>query len=290
MATRIMVVDDELLICQLLTYQLNGAGYAVSSVQSGREALKRMLLEEPDLILLDVMIGDMSGWEVCRHIRATSTVPIIMLTAKGADGDVVTGLNVGADDYITKPFSMNQLLARVEAVLRRTRTARMPHPVHNSATEAVNDPHLRYAPEFYTLPEGSPDNPPTPAPAGPKESPQYQAHPAAPPADELPATSVGRQFFEARKLRGLTLHQAETACGVRWDFLQALEREHFEYMPRVQLRHALKAYSAFLGLDVDELLGKAEPPAPRQPQWSIPVAMAATVVLVLIVMLGFHLL
>jgi DNA-binding response OmpR family regulator len=280
-----MVVDDELLICQLLTYQLNGAGYTVSSVQSGRDALKRILLEEPDLILLDVMIGDMSGWEVCRHIRAGSTVPIIMLTAKGADSDVVTGLNVGADDYITKPFSINQLLARVEAVLRRTRSTRVPHTVNSTTPEPVSNPHLQHAPEFYTPPES---DPPTLVPAAPKEIPYYKTHPAAPPSDELPQLSVGRQFCEARKLRGLTLHQAETACGVRWDFLQALEREHFEYMPRRQLRHALKAYSMFLGLDVDHLLGQAEPPAQQQPQWSIPVAMAATVVLVLIVMLSFH--
>lgn len=284
MATRIMVVDDELLICQLLTYQLSGAGYVVSTVQSGREALKRLLLEEPDLILLDVMIGDMSGWEVCRHIRTGSNVPIIMLTAKGADGDIVTGLHAGADDYMTKPFSMTQLLARVEAVLRRTRPAYPRRNGNGIADEPTSDPHLRYANEFYQPPASS-----APAPTSPPQAatPQLQAHPVAPPTDDLPASSIGHQFFAARKMRGITLHQAETACGIRWEFLQALEREHFEYMPRAQLRHALKTYSSYLGLDANELISQNDPPAPRH--WSLPVAMVATLALVLILMLSFHL-
>ncbi|NJN67421.1 MAG: response regulator transcription factor [Chloroflexaceae bacterium] len=126
MMTRIMVVDDDPLIRQLLMYQLGGAGYEVCVAQNGQDALQRLLLEHPDLVLLDVVMPDMSGWHVCRAIRAWSTVPIIMLTAKSAESDIISGLESGADDYISKPFSLPQLLARVEAVLRRTTPNRRP--------------------------------------------------------------------------------------------------------------------------------------------------------------------
>src|SRR4051794_27239105 len=106
MTTKIMVVEDDTLIMQLLRYQLGGAGYDVIPVPNGRRALELLLLYQPDLILLDVMMPEISGWDVCRQIRACSAVPIIMLTAKGADDDVVAGLNAGADDYVTKPFSL----------------------------------------------------------------------------------------------------------------------------------------------------------------------------------------
>ncbi len=318
--TRIMVVDDELLICQLLTYQLSGAGYLVSAVQSGREALKHLLLEQPDLVLLDVMIGDMSGWEVCRHIRACSAVPVIMLTAKDTDGDVVTGLNAGADDYITKPFSMVQLLARIEAILRRTRALRSQSPVKSSiSTVGTTAQHGAVTPAYVaddvSLPFGPLTSIPHTVPGAPYTNGTTATQsingsgttpgavpgghagmlqgryggtvPTSLPADELPPFSIGRQFFEARQLRGLTLHQAEASCGVRWDFLQALEREHFGYMPRAQLRQALKTYSAFLGLDLDELLDRAAPPAKRP--WPVPVVMLGVVMVILVVMLGFQL-
>src|SRR6476619_7176140 len=119
MTTRIMVVDDEPAIGKLLLYQLSGFGYQVSYIQDGLSALQRLTAERPDLVLLDVMMPQISGWEICRQIRAYSTVPVIMLTAKSADPDIVTGLEAGADDYITKPFKMAQLHARIEAVLRR---------------------------------------------------------------------------------------------------------------------------------------------------------------------------
>src|SRR3712207_4407009 len=119
MATRIMVVDDEPAIGKLLMYQLTGFGYQVSYFQDGLEALQRLPATRPDLVLLGVMMPLISGWEVCREIRACSAVPISMLTAKGADADIVTGLGAGADDYVTKPFSMAQLQARIESVLRR---------------------------------------------------------------------------------------------------------------------------------------------------------------------------
>src|SRR5215216_5090794 len=119
MATRIMVVDDEPAIGKLITYQLTSCGYHVSYIQDGLLALHKVLAERPDLVLLDVMMPLISGWELCRQIRASSSIPIIMLTAKSADPDIVNGLRSGADDYVTKPFSMVQLQARIEAVLRR---------------------------------------------------------------------------------------------------------------------------------------------------------------------------
>src|SRR5262249_33071672 len=124
MATRIMVVDDEPAIGKLLMYQLRGFGYQVSYVSDGMLALRHLVLEQPDLVLLDVMMPQISGWEVCRQIRACSSAPVIMLTAKGADTEVITGLNAGADDYIAKPFSMVQLQARIETVLRRSESTR----------------------------------------------------------------------------------------------------------------------------------------------------------------------
>src|SRR4051794_3740991 len=128
MATRIMVVDDEPAIGKLLLYQLRGFGYEASYVQNGLLALQHFILENPDVVLLDVMMPMISGWELCRQLRACSSVPVIMLTAKSADADIVSGLGAGADDYLTKPFSMVQLQARIEAVLRRTRPARGDHP------------------------------------------------------------------------------------------------------------------------------------------------------------------
>ena len=120
MTTRIMVVDDEPAIGKLLMYQLRSFGYQVSYIQDGLLALQRFALERPDLVLLDVMMPQINGWEVCRQIRACSSAPVIMLTAKSADTDVVTGLGAGADDYIAKPFSIALLLDRV-GVWMRTR-------------------------------------------------------------------------------------------------------------------------------------------------------------------------
>jgi DNA-binding response OmpR family regulator len=100
MSARIMVVDDEEVTGRLLLYQLQGFGYQAFHVQDGLQALQRVLLEQPDLILLDVMMPHVSGWDVCREIRSCSTVPIIMVTAKDADDDIATGLAAGADDYV----------------------------------------------------------------------------------------------------------------------------------------------------------------------------------------------
>jgi DNA-binding response OmpR family regulator len=117
--TRILLADDEQAILTLLSYPLRKDGYDVVRAADGREALERFAESEFDLVVLDVMMPNIDGLEVCRTLRATSSVPIIMLTAKGEEIDKVLGLELGADDYITKPFSMREFRSRVKAALRR---------------------------------------------------------------------------------------------------------------------------------------------------------------------------
>jgi DNA-binding response OmpR family regulator len=120
MARTILVVDDEPTLRETLVDALESDGYRVVSAADGREALLRFRAERPDLILLDLMLPELSGVEVCRIIRAESGVPIVMLTAKDSELDKVVGLELGADDYVTKPFSLRELSARVRAQFRRT--------------------------------------------------------------------------------------------------------------------------------------------------------------------------
>ena len=120
MATgKILIVDDDTNICELLRLYIEKEGYEASIANDGETALKMFDSVNPDLVLLDIMLPGMDGWSICRKIRETSKVPIIMLTAKGELEDKVNGLELGADDYITKPFEMKEVLARVHAVLRR---------------------------------------------------------------------------------------------------------------------------------------------------------------------------
>jgi len=120
-SARILLVDDEQSIQTLLSYPLRKDGYHVTSALDGTEALRRFEEGRFDLVILDLMLPQMGGVEVCRHLRSRSQVPIIMLTAKGSETDKVAGLEVGADDYITKPFSMREFRSRVKAALRRSR-------------------------------------------------------------------------------------------------------------------------------------------------------------------------
>ncbi len=120
-STRILLVDDEQSIQTLLSYPLRKDGYHVTSAQDGREALQRFDEARFDLVILDLMLPRLDGVEVCKELRSRSQVPIIMLTAKGSETDKVAGLEVGADDYITKPFSMREFRSRVKAALRRSR-------------------------------------------------------------------------------------------------------------------------------------------------------------------------
>jgi len=123
-APRILLVDDELSVQKLLAYPLRKDGFEVVAALDGREALEAVRDGEFDLVVLDLMLPRVDGFEVCRRIRATSSVPIVMLTARAEELDKVLGLELGADDYITKPFSVREFRSRVKAVLRRADLAR----------------------------------------------------------------------------------------------------------------------------------------------------------------------
>ena len=120
MAVSVLVVEDDRNIAELLQMYLEKEGYAVTTAYDGGQGLAKFRAIKPDLVLLDVMMPVMDGWSVCKTIRGESQTPVIMLTAKGETDDKVQGLRAGADDYITKPFEMKEVLARIEAVLRRT--------------------------------------------------------------------------------------------------------------------------------------------------------------------------
>lgn len=118
---RVLVVDDEATLVDTIRYNLRREGYDVQVASEGNEALKLARASSPDLVVLDLMLPGLDGLEVCRQLRRDSTVPILMLTAKDDEVDKIVGLEVGADDYMTKPFSMRELLARIRAMLRRSR-------------------------------------------------------------------------------------------------------------------------------------------------------------------------
>ena len=121
MATaKILIADDDNNICELLRMYLEKEDYAVVLASDGEEALSRFEQENPDLILLDVMMPKLDGWQVCRELRKKSECPIIMITAKGETFDKVLGLELGADDYVVKPFEPKEIIARIKAVMRRT--------------------------------------------------------------------------------------------------------------------------------------------------------------------------
>ena len=120
MATKILIVEDDNNIADLLRLYLEKENYEVSIASDGGKGVEQFRRFQPDLVLLDLMLPVLDGWGVCRTIRAESKTPVIMLTAKGETEDKVNGLKQGADDYITKPFEMQEVLARIEAVLRRT--------------------------------------------------------------------------------------------------------------------------------------------------------------------------
>ena len=117
---KILIVDDDINICELLRLYLVKEGYSVVIANDGMSAVSMLESEKPDLILLDIMLPRLDGWQVCREIRKNSNVPIIMLTAKSETFDKILGLELGADDYISKPFDTKEVIARVKAVLRRS--------------------------------------------------------------------------------------------------------------------------------------------------------------------------
>jgi DNA-binding response OmpR family regulator len=128
----ILVVDDERHIVELVRLYLVKEGFRVEAAYSGNEALRKYTATQPALVVLDLMLPELDGWEVCRRIRRESDIPIIMLTARGDDVDKIVGLELGADDYLAKPFNPRELVARVKAVLRRTVQSPIPTAVSQS--------------------------------------------------------------------------------------------------------------------------------------------------------------
>jgi DNA-binding response OmpR family regulator len=123
---RILILEDEVSLAQAVAYALKREGFQVRIATDGQEGLRMALTEKPDLVILDLMLPKLDGWEVCRTLRAKSPVPILILTARGEEHDKVIGLELGADDYVVKPFSMRELIARVRALLRRAKMTAMP--------------------------------------------------------------------------------------------------------------------------------------------------------------------
>ncbi|MFD5638922.1 response regulator transcription factor [Streptomyces sp. NPDC127077] len=142
-ATRVLVVDDDPTVAEVVSGYLERAGYRVDRAADGFVALARAAAHRPDLVVLDLMLPGMDGLEVCRRLRAQGPVPVIMLTARGDEDDRILGLEVGADDYVTKPFSPRELVLRVESVLRRTRPVSAARPLH--AAGLAVDPSARRA-------------------------------------------------------------------------------------------------------------------------------------------------
>ena len=147
MENLILIVDDEKPIVEILKLNLVKSGYKVIEAYDGEEAVKKAAECRPDLILLDVMLPKMDGFGVCRKIRETSSVPIIMLTAREEEVDKVLGLELGADDYMTKPFSLRELLARVKANLRRINT----ESTQKDVSESITYRDLTIVPERYEV-------------------------------------------------------------------------------------------------------------------------------------------
>jgi two-component system response regulator RegX3 len=133
---KVLVVDDEESLLEAIRYALSREGIEVVTARDGGDAMRDFEAERPDLVVLDLMLPTLNGWDVCRRIRATSQVPILMLTARDAEVDRVVGLEMGADDYVTKPFSLRELVARVRALLRRASAGQGEQRDEATVTEA----------------------------------------------------------------------------------------------------------------------------------------------------------
>ena len=140
---KVLVVDDDRVLADVVTFTLRREGFQVVQAHDGQMALERWLEEQPELIVLDVNLPKLDGFAVCRRIREQSDIPIILLTVRDEEDDIVKGLGLGADDYVTKPFSPRQLVARVQAVLRRT--GKLAAPAIRQVGNLVLDPSRREA-------------------------------------------------------------------------------------------------------------------------------------------------
>jgi DNA-binding response OmpR family regulator len=145
---RVLVVDDEANIREVLCQYLAAAGFLTTQAANGDEALREVSIRPPDMLILDIMLPGTDGLEVCRRLRATSAIPILMLTARGEEPDKVTGFSVGADDYVTKPFSPREVVMRVQAMMRRLQATSVPAMVLNDTLHfgtLIIRPQLRLA-------------------------------------------------------------------------------------------------------------------------------------------------
>jgi len=250
----IMIVDDDTAISSLISHQLRSLGYRTVCLHDGLQALQHLAVVQPDLVLLDVMMPRMSGWDVCRQIRTCSSAPIILLTAKDADVDLMTGLNAGADDYIVKPYRIAQLHARIEAALRRSAQRSQLRSTTHAGT-------------------------PSPALAA---TPARASSNAATASVTPPRPRLGATLREERRQRGVSLYQAEQVCRVRWDYLQAIEQEQWEYVPRAHRQAAVRAYAAYLGVPLRH-------PRPSRTSLTSVVAPAIAVMVMLVVVVIYFL-
>ena len=145
MAARVLLVDDDPSLREVVRYALDRAGYTVTEAANGREALERFERDEPDLVVLDVLMPEMDGLAVCRELRTTSRVPIVFLSSRAEEVDKILGLEMGGDDYVTKPFSPRELVSRVKAVLRRTQ------PTDEAPGSFVEAAGVRLDPEAFRV-------------------------------------------------------------------------------------------------------------------------------------------
>lgn len=144
--TKVLIVEDEAKIARFLQMELEHEGFATATEANGRKALDRIAQEDYDLVLLDIMLPEMDGIEVCRRVRALSDIPVIMVTAKDDVMDKVTGLDIGADDYVTKPFAVPELLARIRAALRKKRA-----PAEKTDESTLNVQNMMLIPSRYEV-------------------------------------------------------------------------------------------------------------------------------------------
>src|SRR6266699_6911989 len=149
--TTILTADDDPQLLRLITRNLQLEGYEVLPVSDGQQALEQIEQKSPDVVLLDVMMPRMDGFTVCLKVREFSSVPIIIVTARGQDQDKVRGLDLGADDYLTKPFSVDELLARVRSVLRRSQFSAREHAQGLRASTATGELTVDYSQHLVTL-------------------------------------------------------------------------------------------------------------------------------------------
>ena len=146
---KILIVDDEKPISDIIKFNMTKEGYEVVTAFNGREAIELFEAEKPDIIILDLMLPEIDGLEVAKTIRKTSSVPIIMLSAKDSEFDKVIGLELGADDYVTKPFSNRELQARVKALLRRTELIAVDNQEDDSKLQSLQIGDLEILPDAY---------------------------------------------------------------------------------------------------------------------------------------------